>query len=97
MSEVAFEALLGRRVFDEAGRRVGRLEEALAEERGGEWVVVEFHTGAAGFFERLAARLGTGDARGLRIPWDRLDLTNPERPVVTGDVADLRALARPRR
>ena len=90
MSEVPFERLLGRRVVDERGRKVGRLEEAVAVRRGGEWVVVEFHAGTAALLERLAASVfGFLGGRGVRIPAERLDLSDPEHPRLVGDPAEL--------
>ena len=93
--EVHAELLLGRVVRDSEGEKVGRIEEVCAERRDGELVVVEYQTGSFGLLERLSAatdrsvfRIFTLAAgllhprreRGYRIPWDEMDLSDPERP-----------------
>lgn len=90
--EINVELLIGHRVFDESGKKIGRLEEILAIEKGGELVVSEYHVGAYGFFERLSPyHFGVGFLRLFgahghvadpkRIPWNELDLSDPHRPV----------------
>lgn len=90
VTEVHLELLLGRRVIDVDGYACGRLEEVVAEERGGECVVSEYLVGRAALVERLSAGhvgrsilslLGAKGAHsGHRVPWDKLDLSDPERP-----------------
>ena len=94
--EVRLEHLLGRNVVDATGEVVGRLEEAIAEVRthagGSEHVVREFHVGKFAVLERLGAGpLGGGLLRllggkrfyeGYVVPWELMDLSDPERPVV---------------
>lgn len=94
--EVRLSDVVGKRVFDIDGRSIGRIEEMLAEislhASGNDYVVVEIHVGTYGALEALA---GSRVARYLiervgrfvrhrhhRVPWEKLDLTNPERPVV---------------
>lgn len=101
-SEINLELLLGRRVRAETGEPVGRIEEVRAEDREGDLVIVEYHVGATALFERLSASplgreiLGLfrfGRAReGYRVPWDKLDLSDPERPRLTCPVAELAPL-----
>ncbi len=80
-AEINVELLLGCKVFDADGRAVGRIEEILAIEKGDELVVSEVHVGAYGLMERLAA-YHLGHVRDpKRIPWQELDLSDPERPV----------------
>ena len=89
-TEVHLELLLGRRVADERGRPCGRIEEVIAEERGDECVVREYLVGTAALVERLSAwhiglsllkLLGArSPGSGRRVPWDKLDLSDPERP-----------------
>lgn len=92
MKEVNIELLIGRKVFDENGRAVGRIEEVLAIEHGDDLVVSEFHIGTYGLFERLSVyHFGVGLLRFLgarghvadpkRIPWQELDLSDPQKPV----------------
>jgi sporulation protein YlmC with PRC-barrel domain len=98
MAEVRLEDLLGRRVLDRGGRRLGRLEEVHAEREDGEWIVREYVLGVGGLVERLAAgelvasllgRFAPEPARHV-VPWDALDLSDPERPRLTRTLAELR-------
>ena len=90
--EVNVELLIGRRVYDADGKNLGRIEEILAVEKGDDLVVSEYHVGTYGLFERLSGyHFGVGLLRFLgarahvkdpkRIPWQELDLSDPERPV----------------
>jgi len=92
--EVHVELLIGRRVVDVNGERVGRIEEMLAEEKGGDLVVTEVLVGTYGLFQRLSIfHFGMGflrlfGARGhaakpKQIPWNRIDLSDPEHPRLT--------------
>lgn len=87
--ELHVEALLGRRVRDPDGRKVGRIEEVIAEIRGTDWVVVEVHVGSGALLERLVDLSGLVPVLGTlarrsrhryRLPWDQLDVTDPDRP-----------------
>ena|ERR1700686_416800 len=100
-TEVKLELLVGRRVVDVDGVRVGRIEEVLAEREGDELLVTEYHVGAYGLFERLSIyHIGAGLLRYLggraqsanphRIPWEKLDLSDPEHPRLTCAVEELR-------
>jgi sporulation protein YlmC with PRC-barrel domain len=99
-SEVNLELLLGRRVIGVSGKPIGRLEEIVAEVQKGECLIEEFHVGAYAVFERLSAwsigravlqlfHLGKG---GYRIPWGKLDLTDPEMPRLRCAVSELSRL-----
>jgi hypothetical protein len=97
MGQVHVELLLGRQVIDAAGVPIGRIEEIIAERVNGECRVREIHLGPEALLERLAVSASTlpflGSlarlATSRRVPWDRLDLSNPERPRLTCDVDDL--------
>lgn len=90
--EVHLELLLGRRVVNAAGRRIGRIEEVRAGPGadGGDYVVEEYLIGPSGLLERLfdtAAELPVLRALGLgrrlrrhAIPWHQLDLSDPQTP-----------------
>lgn len=87
--ELHVEQLLGRRVRDPLGRKVGRIEELIAEIRGTEWVVVEIHLGPGALLERLVdlstlvpilGRFSQRARRRYRLPWNQLDLTDPDHP-----------------
>jgi sporulation protein YlmC with PRC-barrel domain len=100
-NEVKLELLLGRGVVDINGVRVGRIEEVLAERDGEELLVTEYHVGTYGLFERLSIlHFGLGLLRYLggyapsahphRIPWDKLDLSDPENPRLNCTIEELR-------
>jgi hypothetical protein len=92
---VRLDRLLGRKVLDRAGHRVGRLEEFRAEPRGPRLVVTEYVIGAGGLLERLgiAVKLVIGRrAGGFVAKWDQLDLSDETRPRLTCAVSDLRRL-----
>ncbi|HEX8073130.1 MAG TPA: hypothetical protein VF546_24495 [Pyrinomonadaceae bacterium] len=100
--EIHVELLLSRRVLALNGRPVGRLEEVRAELRRGECFVIEYLIGTYALFERLAAwRVGRellkvfGARRrhgGYRVPWDKLDLSDPTRPRLRCPVTELAPL-----
>jgi hypothetical protein len=96
-SEVCLHHLIGRKVFDADGEKVGRLEDMRVEIEllpdGNDYVVVEYHVGVYGALEALAGgrfaqhvlqRLGrlTRYRRHV-IPWSWMDVSDPERPTVT--------------
>lgn len=103
--EVPLHHLLGRTVRDPNGRKVGRLEELRAEielhEDGNDYVVTEFHVGSFGAIESIAGpyfarlllrRLGRFVSySNHRIPWDRIDLTDPRNPGTLDTVEQLKA------
>lgn len=100
--EVHVELLLNRRVYTLNGRPAGRIEEVCAELRHGECYVSEYHVGTYAMMERLAAwpigrellRLFGAQRKGggYRVPWDKLDLSDPLRPRLTCRVEDLTKL-----
>lgn len=102
--ELRLELLLGKCVFDVVGNQVGRIEEVRVEQQNEEWVILEYLVGFAAILERLSAwNLGTGllhllGARNVyksyRIPWDKLDLSNPDRPRLTCTVEELKEISR---
>lgn len=89
-NEIYLELLLSKPVLDLEGKEVGRIEEVRAEQQEDEWIVQEYLIGTAAILERLSAwtiglkilhlmavRQGIG---GYRVPWDKLDLTDPHKP-----------------
>ena len=101
MAEIHLEQLVGRRVVDARGRHIGRIEEVRAERRDAEWIVGDYVLGIGGLVERLAAgelvsnvlgRLAR-EAERHTVPWDELDLTDPERPRMRHTLAELRRRA----
>jgi sporulation protein YlmC with PRC-barrel domain len=86
--EIHIEQLLGRKVFDSEGKRAGRLEEVIAVHQGDECVVQEYWIGSYALLHRFSAisvgrsLLGLFGAKGhagYKVPWDKLDISNPER------------------
>lgn len=100
--ELHLELLLGRCVYDATGDRVGRIQEVRAEQQGGEWVISEYEIGIAGAVERFSAwgigikllRLFGAKHRveGYSIPWDKIDLSEPDRPRLTCTVEELKEM-----
>ncbi|MBA2627879.1 MAG: hypothetical protein H0U85_07685 [Gemmatimonadales bacterium] len=86
--EVHIELLLGRRVLDADGRSAGRIEEVVADRIDLDCVVREYHVGPDALLERLsirAVRIFRGAHHGAyRVPWERLDLTDPRHPRLRG-------------
>ena len=99
--EVHLELLIGKRVFAMNGQPVGRLEEVRAQlnERG-YCFVTEFLIGSYAILERLSVwRIGRAILRtlhvrkeGYRIPWEQLDLSDPNRPQLKCEVNELATL-----
>jgi sporulation protein YlmC with PRC-barrel domain len=100
---INLELLLSRRVLTRDGRPVGRIEEIQAEADGDDLVVTEYHLGAPGMLERLSASLiggaildlfGMRKRNGFRVPWDKLDLSDPEHPRLSCEAEELDRLQR---
>lgn len=98
--EVNVELLLNCRVRALNGRRVGLIEEVRATRRDGEWIVTDFLIGAYALFERFAViRIGRSVLRvfrvtgkSYRVPWNKLDLSDPDHPRLTCPVSELEPL-----
>lgn len=96
--EIHIELLLGKRVFALNGRSIGRLEEIRTELNNGACFVTEFMVGSYAMLERLSSLsivrgilqfIGARRKGGYRIPWDKLDFSNPERPRLLSSVTEL--------
>lgn len=101
-TEVKLELLLGCRVVDIDGGRVGRIEEVLADRSGDELLVTHYLVGRYGLFERFSIyHVGIGLLRYLgsraesahphRIPWEKMDLSDPEHPRLTCTIDELKS------
>ncbi len=96
------ELLIGRNVRDVSGEHIGHIEEIEVEESGKDWVVRAYHVGVEAFMERLnfltfgvpiLHMLGIRrSSLGYIIPWDQMDLTDPEHPRAGVNKADLKKL-----
>ncbi|MGX8008965.1 hypothetical protein ACVDG8_008080 [Mesorhizobium sp. ORM8.1] len=90
MAEINLELLVGQRLLARDGETVGYIEAIRAEQDGDDLVVTEFHVGAYAALERLSAlRMGVAvldlfrlrrPYGGYRIPWDKLDISDPRKP-----------------
>jgi hypothetical protein len=95
--EVRLEQLLGRVVRSAAGRPVGRIEDVRARPEGEDYVVYLVVIGELGFMAKLLSLVAQlrifhtlGLARRFRtraIPWNWLDVSDPERPRFIGSVS----------
>jgi hypothetical protein len=89
--EMHLELLLSKRVVDANAQLAGRIEEVCAEQQGEETVIQAYLLGPDALAARLAVWL-TGlrllhwlgveqsNRGGYRVPWDKMDLTEPEQP-----------------
>lgn len=91
MNELRVELLVGRKVVDAAGEKVGRIQEIIAEARGERMIVTEVHVGRSGFAERFSIG-GVGQAfasffggrrqsrHASRFRWQDVDFSDPDHP-----------------
>lgn len=87
--KIRFELLLGKKVLDPEGARVGRILSVTAEMNGEDCVVREYHLGTAALLARLG--ISVFGKKPLRVPWDLMDLSDPERPRLRCLAAELKA------
>ncbi|HEX3582378.1 MAG TPA: PRC-barrel domain-containing protein [Thermoanaerobaculia bacterium] len=82
MRELHVELLSGRKVVDRNGKKVGRIEEIVAEYRGADLVVQEVHLGRIGFVERFSLAFGARihNKTPARLRWEDIDFSDPEHP-----------------
>lgn len=86
--EVLLELLVGQQVQDPEGRSIGRIEEVRAERRDDAWWVREYLVGPTALLERLSAGSlvrgllrrvrGSPLPTGYRVPWQELDVSDPQ-------------------
>ncbi len=89
---VRVEELLSRRVRDQNGRVVGRIEEIRVDRRGDAYEVVAYLLGPGALVERLALvrRWFGGTPETLIVRWDQIDVSHPESPRLTCAIEELR-------
>jgi sporulation protein YlmC with PRC-barrel domain len=90
--DIKVELLVGTKVRDLDGRKVGRIEEIRVERQEEALLVESYLIGASALIERLSARTLVRPIRRLlrarhiysvyKVPWQDMDLTDPKRPVV---------------
>ena len=79
---VRVEELLGRRVFADDERAIGRIEEIRVERRGDAYEVTEYLLGSGALFERFAIvnRWFRRRPRKIVARWNQLDVSRPATP-----------------
>ena len=92
---IRIDLVNGSAVHDEDGRKIGRLHDARAERQGSDLVIVEYHLGPLALLARLGFSLlsviGIRLRREpIRIPANRMDLSDPAHPRFLGKAAELR-------
>ena len=95
--EIRLERLLGKRLVDAFGYAVGIIEEVVAEPDGDDYRVTHVVVGPHALLARLLAfghqipllaAMGLGRGPRLRqVPWEWLDLADPDRPRLLESVA----------
>jgi hypothetical protein len=87
------DLLSGVLVRDVDGRQVGRIHDVRADEVNGELVLVEYFLGPAAALARLGIKarmlLGIPKPEPTRVAWDRIDVSDPERPRFLGKAEEL--------
>jgi sporulation protein YlmC with PRC-barrel domain len=85
---IHLDQLVGAPVHDRNGRKLGHIYEMVAELRGDRYVIVEYLLGSGALLERvhLSVRglFGLGRKEPTRIPWDEIDLSDPQKPLFVG-------------
>jgi hypothetical protein len=93
---VAIQQLVGQRVRDTNGRVAGRLQAIRAERIGPRCIVHEFHLGKDAWLSRIGAassRLFGFKRKGpLRVPWQKIDLTEPSQPRLRCTIDELKSM-----
>ena len=97
--KVHLEQLLGKLVRDPDDAKVGRILSVHAEIEGDECTVREYDLGAAALMENLGISIlrvahGLFRKEPLSVPWDLMDLSDPERPRLRCSLAELKSRAR---
>jgi hypothetical protein len=92
--QVRVQELIGRRVRDPNGKVAGRIESIRATWRGEECLVEEFDLGTAALLSRLGVTAGAlvgwpARREPMRVPWQQLDLSDPETPRLRCAVEEL--------
>ena len=95
MKHVRLQDIVGSAVRDPDGKVVGRIHATEARIVGNDCVILEWLIGPAA----LLSRLGIAGARlfgwprtrePLRVPWDQLDLSDPDHPRLLRPADELR-------
>lgn len=95
MKTIHFEHLLGRKVWDPEGKKVGRILAVSTRRDGKDCVVHEYRLGTAALMTRLGLTAGRLIGVPIRreplcVPWDLLDLGDPKKPRLKCLLAELK-------
>lgn len=97
--DIHLEELIGRKVLTLNDNYLGRLEEVRADLRDGRCFVEEYLVGKYAVLDRLSvlsigrSLLGiVGSRTGYRIPWDKLDISDPRKPKLKCKVTQLKRI-----
>lgn len=98
MPQIAIEQLLGREVTDPDGKVLGKIEEIIADGPDDALRVTEYHLGPYALTERMSLGsiiapvlhlFGIRFREQLAVPWQNLDLSDPDHPRSTKSREDL--------
>jgi len=95
--KIHLQHLIGSAVQDTEGVRVGRVEAVHAHRTSDACLIDEYHLGSAAWLERIgisALRLIGWPSRKepLRVPWQQLDISDPNHPKLRCTKAELLSL-----
>jgi hypothetical protein len=91
--ELRIEQLLGRKVFSQDNRPIGRIEDFRAQRRGQGYVTTDIIVGMAGLLERLgivAKTLVGFKKQPYVVRWDQIDVSNPRKPRLLVPIEELK-------
>jgi sporulation protein YlmC with PRC-barrel domain len=94
MKLVPFERMVGRRVYDPDGKKVGRIVAVRVDWEGKDCVVRDYLLGTAALAKRLglSAKVFLGmplKHQPRSIPWEMMDISDPERPRLRCPLAEI--------
>ncbi len=99
MKLVPFERMVGRKVLDPTGRKVGRIVAVRVDWEEKDCVVRDYLLGTAALMERLgiSAKVFLGmklNREPRSIAWDLMDISDPEKPRLLCPLAEIEATGR---
>ncbi len=103
MKEISVEQLLGTRVVDSEGNKLGRIHEISAQRGEDSCLVDAYYVGGRAMVVRIArwavpnsisSAIESKLLRPYRIAWDEMDLSDPRHPRVRLTKEQIRRVAR---
>lgn len=96
MKLVPFERMVGRKVLDPEGKKVGRIVAVRVDWEGKDCVVRDYLLGTAALRKRLGLSAKVFLGMKLKheprsISWDLMDISDPERPRLRCPLAEIEA------